>query len=102
MTARAVRREARRVITVKPDRPYFESWLRRINRQLAVSGRLSQTAMVLAGENGGTTDEWRTRLRRLLDGGEAPSLELLTRIDALLAVPPPARADGEIQGSLFP
>jgi hypothetical protein len=87
---------------VKPDRPYFESWLRRINRQFAVSGRLSQTAMVLAGESGGTPEEWGQRLRRLLEGGEVPSLELLTRIDALLAGPPPVRTDEANQGSLFP
>jgi hypothetical protein len=95
-------REARGVITVKPDRPYFETWLRRTSRQFAVSGRLSQTAMVLARENGGTPDEWSARLRTLLDGGEVPSLDLLTRIDALLAGPTPPHADETAQGSLFP
>ena len=90
------------MFTAKPDRPYFEAWLRRTSRHFAVSGRLSQTAMVLANENGGTPDEWRERLRTLLSGGEAPSLELLTRIDALLTGSPPARADDEAQGSLFP
>lgn len=102
MTGLAANREFRRVITVKPDRPYFDAWLRRTSRQFAASGRLSQTAMVLANENGGTPDEWRERLRTLLEGGEAPSLELLTRIDALLTGPPPARVDDEAQGSLFP
>lgn len=102
MTAHAAGRKSGRVITVKRDRPYFDAWLRRISRQFAVSGRLSQTAMVLANENGGTPDEWRERLRTLLDGGEAPSLELLTRIDALLTGPPPSRGEDESQGSLFP
>ncbi|RPJ32955.1 MAG: hypothetical protein EHM17_11930 [Verrucomicrobiaceae bacterium] len=102
MTTDAARPKARRVITVKPDRPYFDAWLRRTSRQFAVSGRLSQTAVVLASENGGTADEWSTRLRTLLEGGEVPSLELLTRIDALLAGPSPARADDTAQGSLFP
>lgn len=101
MTAAAARREARRVINVKPDRPYFESWLRRISRQFAVSGRLSQTALVLANENGGTPDEWRNRLLTLMSGGEVPSLDLLTRIDALLAGSAPARSDDDTQGSLF-
>ena len=90
------------MISVKPDRPYFEAWLRRTSRRFAVSGRLSQTAMVLASENGGTPDEWRNRLRILMSGGEAPSLDLLTRIDALLTGPPPARAVDDAQGSLFP
>jgi hypothetical protein len=102
LTASTARRKAHRVITVKPERPYFETWLRRTRRQFAVSGRLSQTAMVLAEENGGTPDEWSARLRTLLNGGEAPSLDLLTRIDALLAGPSPPRADDMSQGSLFP
>lgn len=90
------------MITVKPDRPYFEAWLRRTSRQFAASGRLSQTAMVLARENGGTAEEWRARLQLLLSGEDTPSLELLTRIDALLAGPSKDRAaeDG-MQGSLF-
>lgn len=61
--------------------------MRRTGRQLAASGRLTQTATALAAAEGGTVDEWRARLRLLLDGGELPSLDLLTRIDALLAGP---------------
>lgn len=102
MTTAVACREARRVITVKPDRPYFETWLRRTSRQFAVSGRLSQTAAMLARENGGSPDEWRTRLRTILDGGEIPSIELLTRIDALLAGPSTSRNDDRAQGMLFP
>lgn len=75
------------VFSPKYERPYFEIWLRRTGRQLAASGRLSQVAVVLANEQGGTPDEWRTRLRILLEGNETPSIELLTRIDALLAGP---------------
>jgi hypothetical protein len=89
------------VFTPKTDRPYFEAWLRRTGRQLAVSGRLTQTAMVLAAEEGGTLEQWRTRLRVLLDGNEVPSLDLLTRIDALLAGPTSARGGDEGQGSFF-
>lgn len=90
------------MITVKPDRPYFNAWLRRTSRRFAVSGQLSQTALVLARENGGTPDEWYNRLRTLLDGGEVPSLELLTRIDALLTGTPPVHTEDDGQGSLFP
>jgi hypothetical protein len=85
----------------KSDRPYFEAWLRRTGRQFAVSGRLTQTATALAATEGGTVPEWRTRLRTLLDGKEVPSLDLLTRIDALLAGPSKARNDGNLQGVLF-
>jgi hypothetical protein len=94
-------REACRVTIVKPDRPYFEAWLRRTGRQFAVSGRLSQTAAMLARENGGTPDEWRTRLRNMLNGDETPSIELLTRIDALLAGPSKQGNDDLAQGLLF-
>lgn len=89
------------MFTGKKDRPYFEAWLRRTGKQFAVSGRLTQTAMVLAAEEGGTVDEWRTRLRVLLEGGEVPSLDLLTRIDALLAGPTNDRPEAGSQGDLF-
>lgn len=89
------------MISPKSDRPYFDAWLRRTGRQFAVSGRLTQTATALAAEQGGTVTEWRTRLRVLLEGSEIPSLDLLTRIDALLAGPTKARRDENLQGVLF-
>ncbi len=85
----------------KKDRPYFDAWLRRTGRQFAVSGRLTQTAMALAREDGDTIDAWRARLRTLLEGQEVPSLDLLTRIDALLAGPSKAPRHDSSQGSLF-
>lgn len=89
------------MFTSKIDRPYFDAWLRRTGRQFAVSGRLSQTAMALAAGDGGSVEEWRTRLKILLEGREMPSLDLLTRIDALLAGPAKAQATGNCQGLLF-
>jgi hypothetical protein len=85
----------------RSDRPYFEAWLRRTGRQLAISGRLTQVAWALAAEQGGTVDEWRSRLRILLDGGSLPSLELLTRIDKLLAGGPRSKRDPGSQALLF-
>ena len=89
------------MFTPTTDRPYFDAWLRRTRRQFALSGRLTQTAMVLAAEDGTGLEEWRTRLRTLLEGSEVPSLDLLTRIDTLLAGPSPTRAVDGVQGSLF-
>lgn len=89
------------MINLKPDRPYFDAWLRRTSRQFAVSGRLSQTAVLLSREEGGTPDEWRVRLRTLLEGREVPSLDLLTRIDALLSGPAKSAQASSDQGSLF-
>lgn len=85
----------------KNDRPYFDAWLRRTGRQFAISGRLTQIAGALAAEQGGSVDEWRARLRTLLEGGGIPSLDLLTRIDALLAGPSDSRCDDDQQGLLF-
>ena len=79
----------------KQDRPYFASWLRRTRKQLAGSGRLSEVALLLARQEGGTPESWTSFLRRMLDETTTPSLDLLTRIDALLAkpAPPPAPPD---------
>jgi hypothetical protein len=89
------------VFTPKTDRPYFEAWLRRTGKQLAASGRLTQTAVVLSAEDGGTVDEWRSRLRTLLEGSETPSLDLLMRIDTLLAGPSRKAAKPDPQASWF-
>lgn len=85
----------------KPDRPYFEAWLRRTGKQFAASGRLSQTAMLLAAGDGGSMEEWRSRLRTLMQGNEIPSIELLTRIDKLLAAPARKSPNDSLQGTLF-
>ena len=71
----------------KPDRPYLESWLRRTRKQLSGSGRLTEVALILSREEGQTPAHWSTYLRDVLDEVETPSLDLLTRIDALLARP---------------
>lgn len=102
LTRRTVCREARDVFTPNPDRPYFDAWLRRTGRQLAVSGRLTQVAVVLAAEHGGTPETWSKRLRTVLEGNEVPSLDLLTRIDSLLAGPSACRSTADRnQGQLF-
>lgn len=79
----------------KPDRPYLESWLRRTRRQLAASGRLSELALILSREEGNTPAHWSSYLREVLEEEATPSLDLLTRIDALLAKPVKARQEAE-------
>ncbi|GAA5118346.1 hypothetical protein JIN84_16135 [Luteolibacter yonseiensis] len=85
----------------KNDRPYFDAWLRRTGRQFAVSGRLTETAMALAKSEGGTVDEWRARLRIILEGNEVPSLDLLMLIDKLLARTSKNKPAGDSQDLLF-
>jgi hypothetical protein len=75
------------VIHGKPERPYLESWLRRARKQLAASGRLSELALILARQEGGTAEHWSALVRGILDEQATPSLDLLTRIDAVLAKP---------------
>jgi hypothetical protein len=82
-----ISRYARRVFPGKPDRPYFESWLKRTRRQLAGSGRLSEIALILSRQEGRTPQDWSSYLREVLEEEVTPSLDLLTRIDAILAKP---------------
>ena len=89
------------MFTAQIDRPYFDAWLRRTRKQLAASGRLTQAATGLAATEGGGVDDWRLKLRTLLEGREIPSLDLLTRIDALLAGPGKPKPVAEFQGCLF-
>ena len=71
----------------KPDRPYLETWLRRTRKQLSASGRLSEIALILSREDGNTSAHWSSYLRGVLEEEVTPSLDLLTRIDAILAKP---------------
>lgn len=84
----------------KPDRPYLESWLRRTRKQLAASGRLSEVALILSREDGNTSAHWSGYLRQVLEEETTPSLDLLTRIDALLARPAASDTAGD-QPDLF-
>lgn len=71
----------------KPDRPYLESWLRRTRKQFAASGRLSEVALILSKEDGDSPERWSQLIRDILDERTTPSLDFLTRIDAVLAKP---------------
>jgi hypothetical protein len=73
--------------------PYFDTWLRRTRKQLTTSGRLSQVAAVLAAQDGTTPKEWEENLRAMLDGQSTPGMEVLVRIDGLLAGTPKAEDD---------
>jgi hypothetical protein len=82
-------------------RPYYDAWLRRVRRELAPSGRLTEIALLLSRQGGGSCEVWRARLQVLLAGAGTPSLDLLMRIDALLARAKEPPGDGAEQGSLF-
>jgi hypothetical protein len=76
--------------------PYFDTWLRRTRKQLTASGRLSQVAAVLAVQDGTlTAREWEENLRAMLEGQFTPGMDVLVRIDGVLAGSPKAD-DGTI------
>ncbi len=89
------------MFTPKIDRPYFDAWLKRAGKQFAASGRMSQVAVTLAKREGGTADEWRARLRTILEGGEIPSLDLLIRIDEILTTRSEKKTPSDNQTSFF-
>ncbi len=75
------------MIDSKVDRPYFDNWLRRTRKQLMASGRLTELALILSHEDGGSQESWRIRLRELIEGVEMPGLDFLTHLDKLLSRP---------------
>lgn len=68
-------------------KPYLESWLRRTRKQLSSSGRLSEIAFVLAEGDSKEQEAWRSRIQKILDGEIEPEMDLVMRIDSLLAKP---------------
>jgi len=73
------------VFTARPDHRYLNAWIKRAGRQLSASGQLAQTAVLVSHSEGGTPTEWERKLRAILAGEEIPSLDLLTRVDSMLA-----------------
>lgn len=71
----------------KPPRPYLTAWLRRTRKQLATSGRLSETALILSQLEGRSPSDWASDLRDILEGDTIPSLDLVMTIDSILAKP---------------
>lgn len=89
------------MISSQVDRPYFEIWLCRARKQLMASGRLTEMALILSREDGGSAESWRERLRELLGGAEMPRLDFLIRIDGLLSGAKKKTAKPDLQQVLF-
>jgi len=88
------------------SKPFLETWLRRTKKQLAGSGRISELALILAREGaieGEAMDQsqWRVKLQEILEGEIEPSLELLTKLDSLLAKRGSVKPKQESDGFLF-
>lgn len=85
----------------QPNRPYLAAWLKRCARELSGSGAVSQTAHRLAQEIGGSEDEWKDRLRKILSGDLQPSSDLITRLDGIWSHRSPSGPVTESQDLLF-
>jgi len=68
---------------------------------MSASGALTQAAHRLAQDLGGSAESWKSRLGDILNGTEKPSIDLVTRIDALWSKPTQPSAPSDSQGKLF-
>ncbi|MGA0846648.1 MAG: hypothetical protein ACO3RV_08920 [Luteolibacter sp.] len=85
---------------LRPDDRYL-AWVQRVRRCLATSGALSQTALRLSQDHGGTPEDWKTRLQAMLNGRESPSIELIIQLDAIWAKPVATNNGHQQQDTLF-
>ena len=84
-----------------PERRHLAQWLRRARKQLAPSGRLSEVALLLSQQEGGSPEWHSERLRAILEGHVVPTLDELTTVDLLLARPQRISAPAAESPSLF-
>ena len=63
----------------------METWLRRTRKELAVSGRISGVAKLLAQDGDADAEEWSSRLRNLLENDAQPTMDFIIRLDGVLA-----------------
>ena len=85
----------------KPAEPFMEAWLRRTRKKFSGSGRISQAALIFSQEEGETQEIWQRRLRSILNGRQAPTVEVLARLDKLAAGNPVQPEDPPSQAELF-
>jgi hypothetical protein len=83
------------------QKPFLEAWLKRTGRQLVLSGKLSEVALILSSQQGGSMAEWRSKLQSILNKEVEPDFELLTQIDSILARPSKDRSEQNTDAELF-
>ena len=76
---------------------YFTKWLPRARRLLAPSGRLTELAHTLSAKDQIPAEDWRTRLRRVLDGHEQPDTDLVFEVERFVARPLPERTPDQTE-----
>jgi transcriptional regulator with XRE-family HTH domain len=83
------------------DSKYIGQWLRRVRKELAISGRLSEIACLLEMQYPGTNPAWSAQLRHLRNGDWEPDPDQLTCIDAVLSRPLKLSTPVAVTPSLF-
>jgi hypothetical protein len=83
------------------QKPFLEAWLKRTGRELALSGKLSEVALILSTQQGGEMSEWRSKLQGILSKEVEPDFELLTQIDSILARPSKGHSEQSTDAELF-
>jgi len=81
---------------------YYAKWLPRARRLLAPSGRLTELAQTLAAKDEIPAEDWRTRLRRILDGQEQPDADLVFEVERFVARPIEAKPQELTEELLLP
>lgn len=81
---------------------YFTKWLPRARRHLAASGRLTELAHTLAAKDQIPAEDWRSRLRRVLDGHEQPDTDLVFEVERFIARPAPEPQEDDTPEFILP
>lgn len=89
-------------MSADPMNIYFTKWLPRARRLLAPSGRLTELAHTLAAKDQIPAEDWRTRLRRVLDGHEQPDTDLVFEVERFVAKPAPEPVPEQTEEFILP
>lgn len=75
--------------------------MKRFARELSGSGARAQTALRLAQDLGGNSEDWKRRIDRILDGTEQPGPDLVTHLDKVWSSHQAESSEEGPQGFLF-
>ena len=81
---------------------YFTKWLPRARRHLAPSGRLTELAHTLSAKDQIPAEDWRSRLRRVLDGHEQPDTDLVFEVERFICRPTPEKVVEQTEEFILP
>ena len=89
-------------MTADPMNVYFTKWLPRARRLLAPSGRLTELAHTLSAKDQIPAEDWRSRIRRVLDGHEQPDTDLVFEVERFVARPAAEPVEEQTEEFILP